>query len=115
MRENIQRLHGALNEWLIRNDLHSDSRFYSPEEWRLRDEDVHNNASLILIFEGNLHTFINHTGDIFEIDDFDAIGSGFELARGYISQSEIEDKKDVITKAVRASISSDKSEFLRLR
>ena len=84
MREHIQRLHDALNEWLIKNDLHGHSRFYSPEEWRLRDEAVHNNASLILVFEGNLHTFINHTGDTFEIDDFvESFGFFYELGHSW--------------------------------
>jgi ATP-dependent protease HslVU (ClpYQ) peptidase subunit len=64
-------------------------------------------ANDFLIAYKDLLFSVDSDGTVFEVDDFDAIGSGFELAKGYISQSEIEDKKEVIIKAVRASISSD--------
>ena len=44
MPSNIKRLRAAIAEWLIRNDIDMDTGFYSIEEWRVRNEDYHNEA-----------------------------------------------------------------------
>ena len=70
MPSNIERLRTAIEEWLIRNDLDIDTGFYSIEEWRSRDEDYLNDAELVLVFEGGLHTMLNYGGDTEEFDDY---------------------------------------------
>jgi len=70
MPSNIERLKTAIDEWLIRNDLDIDTGFYSIEEWRTRNEDYLNDAELVLVFEGGLHTMLNFGGDTEEFDDY---------------------------------------------
>ena len=70
MSSNIQRLRTAIEEWLIRNDLHMDTGFYSSEEWRKRNEDYLNDAELVLVFEGGLQTMLNYGCDTREFDDY---------------------------------------------
>ncbi|MUK28461.1 hypothetical protein [Aliivibrio fischeri] len=70
MKKNIERLKIALEEWLIRNNLDLDTEFYELNEWKKRDEDWLNDADLILIFEGGLHTILNYGGDTNEFDDY---------------------------------------------
>ena len=66
----IQRLQSGIEEWLIRNDLDCDSWFISIDDWRERKEDFLNDADLILVFEGGLHTMLNYGGDTYEFDDY---------------------------------------------
>ncbi len=58
MPSNIHRLKTAIEEWLIRNDLDVDTGFYSINEWRARNEEYLNDAELVLVFEGSLHTML---------------------------------------------------------
>ena len=70
MPSNIQRLRVALEEWLIRNELDGDICFFEPTDWRIREEDFLNDADLILVFEGGLHTMLNYGGDAEEFEDY---------------------------------------------
>lgn len=67
---NIHRLKTAIEEWLIRNDLNLDTGFYSINEWHARNEEYLNDAELVLVFEGGLHTMLNFGGDTFEFDNY---------------------------------------------
>jgi len=70
MKKNIKRLKVAIEEWLIRNDMDVDTEFYEPLEWQKRDEDWLNDADLVLVFEGGLHTLLNDGCDTDEFDDY---------------------------------------------
>ena len=70
MRKNIERLKVAIEEWLIRNELGTDSQFYEMKEWHSREEDWLNDADLVLVFEGGLYSLINDGCDTEEFDDF---------------------------------------------
>lgn len=51
--------------------------------------------------------FTINSGCVFEIEDYDAIGSGFELALGYLHNAEEKDKKEMIIKAIKSAIKTD--------
>lgn len=70
MPKNIHRLRAAIEEWLIRNDLNTDTGFYTQAEWKLRDENYLNDAELVLVFEGGLYTMLNFGCDTSEFDDY---------------------------------------------
>ncbi len=70
MPSNLERLRPALEEWLIRNHLDTDTRFYSMTEWRARKEEYLNDAELVLVFEGGLYTMLNFGGDTDEFEDY---------------------------------------------
>jgi hypothetical protein len=80
----LERLKDALCEWLIRNELHGDIRFYSKHEWLERGEEYHNDADLILVFEGQLYAILNFGGDIDEFDDYiESFGFYYELGNAW--------------------------------
>lgn len=80
MPTNIQRLRVAIEEWLIRNELDTDTRFYKMNEWRERKEKHLNDAELILVFESTLHTMLNFGGDTEEFDEFiESFGYYYEI------------------------------------
>lgn len=84
MKANVLRLRAALEEWLIRNELDLDTKFFSAAEWRAKDEDFHHDAELVLVFEGSLHTILNHGGDTEEFDDYIAsFGFWYELGNSW--------------------------------
>ncbi len=84
MPKNIDRLRAAIEEWLIRNELDLDTRFYSREEWLTHGEEFHNDSDLVLIFEGGLHTMLNHGGDTLEFDDYiHSFGYWYELGNSW--------------------------------
>lgn len=59
MDDKAQKLIKILKLWLKKNELDSDSHFYSIEEWRERDEDYHNESEFVLITEGGLYMTFN--------------------------------------------------------
>jgi hypothetical protein len=82
MPSNIERLKTAIEEWLIRNDLDIDTGFYSVDDWRARKEDYLNDAELVLVFEGGLHSMLNFGGDTEEFDDYIA-SFGYYYEQGH--------------------------------
>ncbi len=79
MPTNLQRLKLAIEEWLIRNELDTDTSFYEITEWHERGEDFLNDAELVLVFEGGLHTMLNYGGDTDEFEDYvESFGYYFE-------------------------------------
>ncbi|MBW4618199.1 MAG: hypothetical protein KME17_02280 [Cyanosarcina radialis HA8281-LM2] len=70
MLKNLERLKVALEEWLIRNGLDTDTRFYTISEWKARQEEYLNDAELVLVFESNLYIMLNYGGDIEEFEDY---------------------------------------------
>ena len=64
------------------------------------------NGSLIFAHKENLYR-IYSDGCVIEIDDYCASGSGFELAIGYLNQSDLTDKKSDIVKAVMSACKTD--------
>lgn len=84
MPTNIQRLRTAIEEWLIRNELDMDTHFYSMDEWRARKEQFLDDADLVLVFEGSLHTMLNYGGDTSEFDDYiESFGYYYELGHSW--------------------------------
>jgi hypothetical protein len=63
MPTNIERLRGGIEEWLILNDLDTDTSFVSIDEWLERKEDELNDTELVLVFEGGLYDLMNYGGD----------------------------------------------------
>lgn len=70
MLNNLERLKVALEEWLICNGLDKDTHFYNIDRWRTRQEEYLNDAELVLVFEGNLHTILNDGGDTEEFEEY---------------------------------------------
>jgi hypothetical protein len=70
MLSNLERLKAALEEWLIRNGLDTDTHFYTMSAWKTRQEEYLNDAELVLVFEGNLHAILNYGGDTEEFEDY---------------------------------------------
>lgn len=84
MPTNIQRLRVAIEEWLIRNDLDLDTSFYEMAAWLARGEDYLNDAELVLVFEGGLHTMLNFGGDTEEFEDYiESFGYYFEQGHSW--------------------------------
>ncbi len=84
MPRHIQRLKTAIEEWLIRNDLDIDTGFYSIDEWHQRKEDYLNDADLVLVFEGGLHTLLNYGGDTEEFDNYiESFGYYYEMGHSW--------------------------------
>ncbi len=80
----LERLKHATWEWLVLHDLEMDTRFYSIEDWRVREEPYHNDADLVLIFEGSLHTILNFGGDTDVFDDLvESFGFYYELGHSW--------------------------------
>lgn len=74
------RLQESLTEWMLRNGIETDTTFYHMPEWRERGEDFHNDAELVLVFEGGLYSMINYGGDTGEFDDLiESFGFSYEL------------------------------------
>ncbi len=69
MKFNLDKLQDAVSEWLIRNKLDTDTRFYSIEAWKKRGEEYLNDSELVLLFEGNLFTLLNYGGETQEFED----------------------------------------------
>ncbi|ELB2105584.1 hypothetical protein ACGRPC_18730 [Vibrio diabolicus] len=84
MKKNINRLKVAIEEWLIRNDLDTDSQFYEQSEWLARGESWLNDADLVLVFEGGLYSLLNFGCDTEEFDDYiESFGYYYEQAHSW--------------------------------
>jgi len=87
MKTQIEKLQATLSEWLHRNDLHHDIRFYTPEEWIERGEEFLTNSDLILVFENGLFDLINYYSydSLYnELDDLvEGFGYYFELGHAW--------------------------------
>lgn len=85
MQANVSRMRHAVNEWLITQELLGDAQFYTNEEWRVRGEDYHDEALLVLTIDGSsLHTMLNFGGDTSEFDDLvESFGFWYELGHAW--------------------------------
>ncbi len=76
----------SLSEWLIRNELDTDSGFYSPIEWQSRGEEFLLGAEMILVTEGGLHFLLNYC-DAPKLDEFfdlcESFGYWFEMGHSW--------------------------------
>lgn len=88
-----------LQEWLARNELDHDSRFYAPEEWRGRGEDLLLDADLVLVTEGGLHFLLNYNfghPKVEELGDLCAsFGYWFDLGHTWSVGFYREDEADI--------------------
>jgi len=83
MNSQLDKMISMLKFWLEKNDLHTDTHFYTPEKWKERGEDYHNDAELIITTEGGLYTILNW-GDSTEFDDLvEAYGFFYELGHSW--------------------------------
>lgn len=82
--ENLKKLNTALEEWLMRNNLDGGTKFYSIEEWRLRNEEYLNESELVLVFDGTLCTLLNYGGDTEEFENLvESFGYYFEQGHSW--------------------------------
>lgn len=82
---NLQRMHAALTEWMIKEEMIGDASFVSIERWKERREQFHEDALLILVFDSSpLHTILNYGGDTSEFDDLvESFGFWYELGHSW--------------------------------
>jgi hypothetical protein len=74
----IEKLKRGVYEWLVDHELDHDTRFYTSEEWRARDEPYLTDAGLILIFEGAFYSVVNgHTNSSKLYTEFNKFVEGF--------------------------------------
>jgi hypothetical protein len=57
-----------LKLWLRKNELDGDTKFYTIDEWKARDEPYHNDAEFVIVTEGGLNFVLNY-GDSTEFYD----------------------------------------------
>ena len=58
-KQTIDKLRRGVHDWLADHELNRDTRFYTREEWRARDEEYLADAPLVLVFEGELFRVMN--------------------------------------------------------
>lgn len=85
MLENLRRMELALKEWLIKEEILGDARFYQVAEWQAKGEKYHLDSCLVLMFDGSsLHTMLNFGGDTEEFDDLiTSFGFWYELGHSW--------------------------------
>jgi hypothetical protein len=77
MKENLKKLREAVTEWLIRNDLDTDTQFCEIEDWRSCNNEYLNDAVLILYIETGFDSF--HEGGYDEFENLvESFGFWFE-------------------------------------
>ena len=70
MQENLRRMENAVTEWMIKNEIIGDAKFYSADEWKKIDSSWPEETCLVLVFDGShLYTLLNYGGDLEEFDD----------------------------------------------
>lgn len=77
MKSQIDKLKATLSEWLHRNGLDHDTRFYTPDEWADRGEEILINSDLVLVFENGLFDLINYYSHDPLYDELDDLVEGF--------------------------------------
>jgi hypothetical protein len=77
--QSIERLRRSVHEWLVEHELDGDTAFYTPEEWRAREEPYLADSALVLVFEGELYRVMNgHHADCSKLyDEFEQFVRGF--------------------------------------
>lgn len=79
----LARFQTMLRDWLARNELDRDLRFYSAEDWRARTEEVLNTAEFVVTTEGGLHYLLNYNFADPRVDQLqdlcESFGFWFEL------------------------------------
>lgn len=85
MKENLRRLLLAFEDWLIREGMLGDARFYTPAEWSARGEDWLGDAVAIMVFDGSsVHHMLNFGCDLTEFDDiFESFGFWYEMGNSW--------------------------------
>ncbi len=80
----LERLQDSVWEWLVIQNIEIDTHFYNIQKWKERGEDYHNDAELVLVFEGSLHTILNFGGDTEVFDDLvESFGFFYELGHSW--------------------------------
>lgn len=84
MYRKLEKLKETLYEWLVINEIETDTKFYSIEDWKERNEDYLNDSLLVLIYEGGLHTILNFGGDTLEFDNLiESFGFYYEMGNSW--------------------------------
>lgn len=85
MEENLRRLLLAFEDWLVREELMGDARFYTPAEWAVRGETWLNDAVAVMVFDGSsVHHMLNFGCDLTEFDDiFESFGFWYEMGNSW--------------------------------
>lgn len=85
MQQSLHRMRAAVTEWLIKEEILGDARFYEISEWKNRCEEYLNDSYLVMIFDGStLHTILNFGGDSDEFDELiESFGFYYELGNSW--------------------------------
>ncbi len=57
--QTIEKLRCGIHDWLVDHELDADTRSYTREEWRAREEEYLADAAPVLVFEGELFRVMN--------------------------------------------------------
>ncbi|EGT5675344.1 hypothetical protein AGJ34_20455 [Cronobacter dublinensis subsp. dublinensis] len=83
MLKNLLRMKHALTEWAIKEGLLDDAQFLSQKEWHDRNEDLHDDALMVMVIDGSgLYSLLNNGCDLTEFDDL-IESFGFWYEQGY--------------------------------
>jgi hypothetical protein len=77
MRAQLDVLREVFEEWFRIHEINYDFRFYTPEEWAVKEGPSHllQGAELILVFENDLYTWMNYGTDV--PDELQELAEGF--------------------------------------
>lgn len=86
--EPVEKLKLGVQEWLLHHELHGDTTFFTPNEWRARGGQYGTDSQLVLVFEGGLYELLNGYSRRVELyDEFDrfvqAFGYFFEMGNAW--------------------------------
>jgi hypothetical protein len=73
----MQELQKILKIWLAKNEIDTDLKFYTIEDWRKRNELYHNDSEFVIITEGGLHFALNYDYGTELTDEFEDLVSSF--------------------------------------
>lgn len=74
----FEKLKKALADWLARHELDNDLHYYTIEQWRERKEEYHNDALIVIVFEGGLFNVLNAYCSSFDrLNEFDDLLTSF--------------------------------------
>jgi len=99
LEEKNKKLINAIQLWLKKNDLFTDTTFYSVDDWIKREEDYHNNSEFVIISEGGLWQILNYGSNdsIYEFEDLvESMGYFYEIGNHWnfgFYKEEIDHKK----------------------
>lgn len=121
MREKRENLIKAIKLWLEKNDLTTDTTFYSIEDWKEREEEYHNDSDFVITTEGGLFHILNF-GSVNQQTEFEdlvySFGFIYELGHSwnigfYFENDEISPNKKTYIEKLKDQKWIDKREYVK--